>query len=753
MTGKRARRAFRTGSFVCVTAALVAGAALAQTGLAPIVLPNGWTIARPIASAVQTGTMPQGMAASPDGTSIAVVEGGYNPPALTLYRVPDLTRIVSISLPGAFGRPVWLDGNRVLVAGANADALLEVDVASHRVDRIAMPAHSYPILVAAAANGSTIAVATDGDGAVRIGTLANVGAAHRIAIGGQPGGLAFGAGDTSLFATSRATSQLVRIVVATGATTRRKTGLHPGALAVASGNVYVAQSDADSVGIYDASDLHAVASVGVGSGPAGAIGSSPNDVSVGPAGILVSLGAANSVAVIRDDRLAGRMPAGWYPTAALAIGGTLYVLDGKGEGSRPNPLYRGGDRDYIGAIEFGSLRSYPLPADAAAMPGGNPPGATGWHAAASHPVVRAHGPITHVFFVLRENRTYDQVLGDAPGGNGAASLARFGRNVTPNAHALVRRFGLFDNAYTSGEVSVPGHMWSDAAFADDYVERFWPPLYAGRYTIDDITSGRSPSVPAGGYLWDSARRAHVTFRDYGELANPDKSHPGRWMAAVPSLTGRIDSFYGGWNLDVSDLERAKEWRRDLAARLAAGNLPQLEFIWLPGDHTYGARPGKLTPESYVAINDEALGQMIDALSHSQIWKSSAMFVIEDDSQDGPDHVSDQRTAMLVVSPYARGGVRHEHYSTLSILRTIETVLGMQPLSLYDATAVPMDAAFRATPDLRPYAALPPNIDVTRRNGKVAYGAALSARIDFSRPDAAPPGVMARILERDSASRR
>lgn len=741
----RRQRAFRNGSILAAATAFLAAAALARAGLAPITLPNGWTISPPPAGFVQTGTMPQGMSASPGGTSLAVVESGYNPPALDVYRLPDLARTASIALAGAFGRPVWLDDSHVLVAGANADAIFDVDVASQTVRRIAMPKHSYPIYVAASNTASTIAVATDGDGAVRVGSLAGIGAARAIPVGAQPGGLAFDPSGTALFATSRTAGVLVKIDVASGTATRRETGLHPSALAVVEPNVYVAQSDADSIGVYGVDDLHLVRNVAVGEGAAGLVGASPNAISIGPAGMLVSLGAANSVALIRDDRVVERMPAGWYPTDALVVGSTLYVLDGKGEGARPNPRYRrGSDRDYIGAIEFGSLRSYPFPGDQEAG-SGNPQGATGWNAVAAHPVVRAHGPISHVFFVLKENRSYDQVLGDAPGGNGDAALARFGRLVTPNEHAIARRFGLFDNAYTSGEVSVPGHMWSEAAFADDYVERFWPSLYGGRYTIDDISSGDGPRLPAGGYLWDAARRANVTFRDYGELVDPDKSRLGRWIADVPSLKGRIDTQYAGWNLDISDLERAKEWQRDLAARIAGHTLPQLEFIWLPGDHTYGAKAGKLAPASYVAINDLALGKMIEALSRSRVWRSSAMFVIEDDSQDGPDHVSDQRTTMFVISPYARGGVRHEHYSTLSILRTIEMMLGMQPLSRYDATAVPMDAAFVTTADLRPYSALAAKIDVTRRNGKVAYGAALSARIDFSRPDAAPPGVMEAIL--------
>jgi hypothetical protein len=288
-------------------------------------------------------------------------------------------------------------------------------------------------------------------------------------------------------------------------------------------------------------------------------------------------------------------------------------------------------------------------------------------------------------------------------------------------------------------------MWADAAFADDYVERFWPPSYGDRREIDDLTIGSGPRVPANGFLWDAARRANVSFFDYGEQTEPDALRPGRWLPGVPSLNGRIDPLYAGWDLDYSDLNRVREWRRDFSARVASGTVPQLELIWLPGDHTYGSKAGKLAPASYVAINDFALGQMVDTLSHSKIWKSSAMFVIEDDAQDGPDHVSDQRTTLFAISPYARGGLRHEHYATVGILRTIEIMLGLQPLSTYDAMAVPLYGAFGTSADVRPYVAMTPRIDVTRRNLKVAYGSATSARLDFSRPDATPEGVLEDIL--------
>lgn len=196
---------------------------------------------------------------------------------------------------------------------------------------------------------------------------------------------------------------------------------------------------------------------------------------------------------------------------------------------------------------------------------------------------------------------------------------------------------------------------------------------------------------------------------------------------------------------MSDVERFKEWHREFEAFVRRGDLPQLEWLWVPNDHTYASRAGKPTPESFVATNDYAVGLIVSAISHSAVWGSSVVFIIEDDAQAGPDHISDQRTALFVVSPYSRGGVRDEHYSTMSVLHTIEIVLGIAPLSTYDAMAVPMDAAFTSSPDLRPYDAIAPQIDVTAKNAKVAYGAALSARLNFSKPDAIPDDVFNDIL--------
>ena len=725
---------------LAIAAALRGAAPGASAAPSGTILPSGWVLSPPRGAEVPTGTMPQGMAPSPDGSMMAVVESGYNPAALALYRLPDLAHLATIALPGAFGRPLWLDASHVLVPGANADALLDVDVAAKSVARIAFPKGSYPVFVAAAPGSSTFAVACDGDGTVHLGTLEGVGRSAAIAIGGHPGGAAFSSDGKRVFVTVRSGSDVDAIDVASRTVTRVTTGLHPSAIAVAGDRLFVALTDADALGIFDASDLHSIATIPLGdTQPAEhVVGVSPNAISIADGEAFVSLGAANSVAVVRGDRLAGRVQAGWYPTDVAAAGEKLYVLDGKGEGARPNPeMNHQGDAGYVAAIEFGSLRAYDLP-DALAA-GGDPQGSLGWNAAFTSSVVRPNGPIRHVFFVLKENRTYDEILGDVRAGNGDPALAWFGAAVTPNEHAIAARFGLFDNAYANGEVSAPGHMWTDSAFSDDYMERFWPSNYGGRRDLDDN------SVGAGGYIWQAARRAHVSFRDYGELADPGKTPASAWTPDVPSLDGAIDPHYAGWDLRYGDLDREREWQREFESMVRAGTLPAFEFIWLPNDHTYGSKAGELTPRSYIAENDDALGKMLDALSHSKVWGSSVMFVTEDDAQDGPDHVSDQRTTTFVASPYARGGVRHEHYSTVSILRTIELILGLQPLSPYDAMALPMTAAFTAAPNLRPYDAIPPKVPLTQRNAKTAYGAALSATMDFSRPDAAPDQALNDVL--------
>jgi DNA-binding beta-propeller fold protein YncE len=703
-------------------------------------LPNGWVIQLPAGLMTETDTMPQGAAVSPDGQRLAVVESGYNSPSLRIYGVRDLEQLAQIPLAGAFGRPVWLDGSHVLVAGANADAIFDIDVDRHAVQAFKLPVKSYPVAVAL--DGSQIAVATDGDTSVRIGSLPEIAAATPIHIGGHIGGLTCANG--SVFASNSSARSVVAISSATRATHRIVTGLHPTALLEVDGALYVAQSDDDSVGVYDEANGSRRARIDMGTPQLRNLdGLSPNALARSGDSIFVSLGAANAVVVLRHDTVVRRIGAGWYPTDVVPIGSMLYIIDGKGEGSLPNPHFDPKGKsfyDYIATLQYGSIRVV----DLANAERSNPIGAIGWERAGVDPILRPGGPIQHVFFILKENRSYDEVLGDMRAGNGDAKLTWFGAAVTPNEHAMATRFGLFDNAYASGEVSESGHYWADAAFVNDYVERTWPSVYANRDDVDNDLSPLGTALPKNGYIWQSALRKKVSFRVYGEL--PNVFNPfGTGPNAGKLVDAYSDKHYVSWDLKYSDLNREREWRREFNAFVRSGTVPQFEYIWLPNDHTAGSRVNMLTPVAMVAQNDYALGLMVDAISHSPIWKSSLILITEDDAQDGPDHVSDQRTTIFAVSPFSRGGLQHRHYSTLSLVRTEELLLGLPPLSAYDATAVPLGAALSSVANMAPYDAIPPRVSITARNGAHAYGAKVSASMDLTRPDAVDDDVLNDIL--------
>jgi YVTN family beta-propeller protein len=563
----------------------------------------------------------------------------------------------------------------------------------------------------------------------------------------------------TLYASVRQTNEVVALDAASRKELARiAVGLHPGALALSSdgSKLYVAESDDDAIGVIDTRTNAKIAQIPVGLRTAriAGYGASPNALAVHGDDLFVTLGAENAIALVRNDRVVERIGTGWYPTGvAVASDGTLYVSDGRGEGMHANPQFNPFNHHspgYVGLITTGTVRAIApnAYADGAANTAAVISDATPeWTPApASATVLRSNGPIEHVIYVIKENRSYDQILGDVSGANGDSQLVEFGKRITPNQHAIAQRFGVFDNAYTDAQVSASGHNWTDAAFANDYVERFWPPNYGGRRDAYDFQSGTAPDVPHNGYLWDAALRSHVSFRDYGE----DIDFPGHGIAigvnTFPGLRGAFDPRYIGWDLSYSDLSRFAEWKREFAQYVANRNLPQLEIVYLPNDHTSGTAPGKLTPQAYVATNDLAVGKLVDAVSHSPYWRSTAIFVLEDDAQNGPDHVSAQRSTFYIASPYARGGIQHGHYSTVSFVRTIELLLGIQPLSVYDATAQPLYAAFATHPvNAAPYIAVQPAIRLDETNKKTAYGAAISAKLDFTHPDAIDPRVLNDII--------
>jgi len=482
-----------------------------------------------------------------------------------------------------------------------------------------------------------------------------------------------------------------------------------------------------------------------------------------------------NVAARGKARSLGYIPAGWYPTSVRFLkDGSLVYTSGKGLGSKanrggPNPLVRapGGIREYIGGLFQGTLGRVHAPDDdedlkeyTAAAYAASPLAADAAPRtktrSADSPIPARIGeasPIKHCIYVVKENRTYDQMLGDIPMGNGDPRLCIFPERVTPNHHALARGFVLLDNFYVDSEVSADGHEWSMGAYATDFVEKVWPLTYRGtrpkHHKLAYPSEGNfAIAVPAGGYLWDRCREAGVSYRSYGEWVRNGKSPADPGTAKAEALEGHFDPAFRSFDLGYPDVKRTDEFLKELHDFEADGEMPRMIILRLPNDHTAGTRRGKLTPTAMVADNDLALGRLVEGVSHSKFWPTTAIFVVEDDAQNGSDHVDAHRTVALVISPYCkRNFVDSTMYSTSSMLRTMELILGLQPMSQFDAAATPMYHAFRAEPDPTPYTHLPANVDVEETNLASAWGADLSETFDLTTEDAADDLLLNEVVWR------
>jgi hypothetical protein len=516
-------------------------------------------------------------------------------------------------------------------------------------------------------------------------------------------------------------------------------------------------------------------------------GSTPNALALSSDGhrLFVAEGDANAVAVFDlapsssglaastgDDRLLGRIPTGWYPTALLARGDTLMVASGKGRGTRANPdgPQPGTRRDRGTGVRLNTTHSQLTGAVMIAAVAGADAAtlrrhtervarANGWTEPTSG--ARHYPPFEHVIYVIKENRTYDQILGDLTNADGDTSLVLFGRSVTPNHHGLAERFGTFDRFFVNAEVSADGHNWSMGAYATDYLQKTVQPHYSSRGRSYDYEGSMwgdrttvilddDPNEPASGYLWNLAQRKGITFRNYGEFVVPDSTDPDDvlppgYRGDKPFLAAHTNPAFPGFNMSITDQRRADVWIAELAEFTRRGVMPALEIVRLPSDHTSGASAGKPTPRAYLADNDLALGRIIEALSRSPFWKSTVVFVLEDDAQDGPDHVDSHRSPLFVISPYSRAGAVHRFTNTTDVLRTMEEILGLDALSQFDHYGRPLRDIWSDTPDLRPWTALVPGVRLDERNPAGTRGARQSSELDFRIEDVADETAFNRIL--------
>jgi hypothetical protein len=529
----------------------------------------------------------------------------------------------------------------------------------------------------------------------------------------------------------------------------------------------------------------------------------------------------------------GFIPTDWYPTALAVQGDDLLIATAKGEGTRANKdmgktVYETKHKEhpYIPTLLKGSIARLNIPSTLEKLPQltrqvehdnrfTDDPGTIAF--------ATGKNPIKHVIYVMKENRTFDQILGDLKAGDADPSLTLYGEDITPNEHALARQFGVLDNFYDSGEVSGDGHVWSTAAITSDYNEKTWQIAYRGKERTYDFQGQvadefpldhNQPDIddPSTGFLWDNLARNHVSFRVYGEFVNaiwcngyqPDSNAttppevetkcprkevhqgdplppnvgdphagPSPWPWAVPLFSGvrptkavlrdHFDPLYPDFNTDYPDQLRADEFMNEFTAYVRARDthegpefeLPSFVLLYLPDDHTGGTRPGYPRPAANVADNDLALGRVVEAVSHSPYWDDTAIFVLEDDAQDGADHVDAHRSIAFVVSKYSPGSaaqpnIEHRFYTTVNMIHTLETLLGLPPMNQNDAYAPLMTQLFSGG-DQPAYKADYRNLKnglIYETNKRGAPGAKISSKMNFSRPDAADASQLNRVLWQD-----
>ena len=745
-------------------------------------LPNGWTIT-PAGEQTQVGDFPLAMALHPDGRHLLVSNNGNGTQSIDVIDLSTRRVIHRAVVDKAWlGLGVSSDGKRVYAGGGMSNSILAF---SYDDDKLA-PLSPIPVGKPDAdiypsglcISGQKLYVANNLSNSLSAVNLSAGKVLGTVPVGDHPYTCVASQDGKKIYVSVWGAAQVAVVDAESLTLTKRiATDDHPNAMVFSKDGqrMFVANANSNTISAIDLAIGRAAERISVALYPNSPAGSTTNALALSPDGSRLFAANAdnNDVAVIDitkagASKVLGFIPVGWYPTA-LAVssdGKTLYVANGKGTRSLPNPkgpqptMRSRAGTEYIGRLLLGTVSVIPVPdgdalARYTAQVYRNVPYsekirlAVPFSGQSAIPKrVGDKSPIEHVIYIIKENRTYDQVFGDMKEGNSDPSLTLFGEDITPNLHALVREFVLLDNFYCDAEVSADGHNWSMGAYATDYVEKTWPSQYSGRRKTYDYEGGAAIVAPSAGYIWDACKRAGVTYRSYGEwvVNGLRPGDPAKPRSAA--LEQHIDPQYRGWDLTYSDIDRAKRFLSEVKRFEAAGAMPRFQVVRLPNDHTMGMRPLALSPRSYVAQNDLALGMLVEGVSQSKFWPTTAIFIIEDDAQNGPDHVDAHRTEALAISPYIRRKtVDSTMYSTSSMLRTMELILGVPPMSQYDASATPMFASFADKPDLTPYTSRPARVSLTEYNPADSPGAKRSMEMDFEEADAAPDIELNEIIWR------
>ena len=778
----RAAAAVATLALVVTGGAAAAARLATQAGPRPdgtAITPVGFKVT-PAGTQTTLGDLPLSTALSPDGQTLLVSNDGQGTQSLQVVdtATSKVVQTIEYASPKALfvgltfspdGRPVYAGGGGQQVVhaydvqGTGDDTRLTETTAYPlpRTNPAGQTVNMFPGGLDTTEDGSKLVVADHlADAASVIDTTTK--AVQTVAVGHAPytavvhGSAAYvsnqGARTVSVLDISGGTPTVTNTI---------QVGTHPNeeVLSKDGGTLFVANGDSDDVSVVDTASGTVTKTVSLAPYDGARVGSNPVGMSLSPdeKTLYVSASGNNAVAVVdvESGRVTGTVPTAWYPTGVVATPDKLFVANAKGLGAGPNdgPGYpdptattpRSPDQ-YVGSMMKGTLSTVPLPLSEDRL-------------STYSRTVRANDgfdrpvpgsddarAIKHVIYVVQENRTFDQVFGSLGKGDGDKSLNLFGQESAPNQRRLQREFVTLDNFYANAEISAQGWNWSVAANSNPYAEALWPANYSGRkgtYPSETHDPAIAPNKDVDdAYIWHRLDQQGVTFRNYGFYVEAGDK------AGDPVLDAHTDHAFHGYDLACPDnpdtftarsatcgTPRFTEWKREFDQYVAGDDLPTVELLRLPNDHTSGTKPGMPTPRAYVADNDLALGRVVDAVSHSRYWKDTAIFVTEDDAQNGPDHVDAHRTISQVISPYTQHGeVDSTFYSTASMLRTIENIVGVPPLTQFDTYATPMVESFDDDANLDPFTALVPQDAGNDTNGVDAPMASVSARQQLDRED-------------------
>ena len=739
-----------------------------------IMLPNGWSLS-PAGKSLPLGDLPLNMAISKSKKWMAVTNNGQSTQTIQLINTQSDIIEDNIVVDKAWlGLAFSKDEKNLYASGGNDNWIIQYAIVNKKlklVDTIKL-GEKWPNKVSPAGmcigNNNMMYVVTKDDNALYTINLNTKKIISKLALPAEAYTCILSSNQNELYISCWGDKKvLVYDIAGEKISHQIEVGSHPNDLCLNKAGTYlfVANADDNSVSIINIKTKQVIETLNAALYPNAPSGSTTNGVALSSDEKTLYIANADNnclsvfdVSTIGDSKSKGFIPVGWYPTSVKTIGQKIYVTNGKGFTSFANPygpdpykknaqlgvqkglLKSKKEVQYIGGLMKGTMSIINTPSEKqlglySAAVYQNTPYTKEKEQSSNAEIgsvipqkVGDPSPIKYVFYIVKENRTYDQVLGDLPMGNGDTSLCLFGEQFTPNQHALAKEFVLLDNFYVNGEVSADGHNWTLGGYATDYLEKNWVTSYGGRGGNYDAEGTRAIANNKNGFIWDFAKRAGVTYRTYGEFADDYKPN-------LPVLKDHFCTYYTSWDQSVRDTTRVGQWKRDFDSLLAINAVPRLNTLRLINDHTEGMKLGKPSPYAHVADNDLAVGMFVEYLSKSPIWNESVVFILEDDAQDGPDHVDAHRSPAYIAGGFVkRGFVDHTPYSTTSFLKTIEMILGMPPMSQYDAAANTTWRCFDKTVNPTGFIAKPLQWDINEKNTHKSAMQRKSELFNFKKED-------------------